>query len=114
MYKYSLFQGFSLEWCKCSDIGLPQPDAVLYLTLSTEAAAKRGGFGGERYEQTAFQKTVAENFEKLAEKDWKIINADKSVEDLHKELETVCLNEIENVGSKPLKTLWTDTKITSE
>lgn len=106
-------QGFSLEWCKCSDIGLPHPDAVLYLTLSTEAAAKRGGFGGERYEQTAFQKTVAENFERLTEKDyWKVIDADKSVENLHKELEDICLHEIETAGSKPLKSLWTDTKIT--
>ena len=67
----------------------------------------------ERYEQTAFQKIVAENFEKLTEKDWKVIDADKSVEDLHKELEDICLHEIENAGSKLLKALWTDTKITS-
>lgn len=105
-------QGFDLEWCKCSDIGLPRPDAVLYLTLSSEAAAKRGGFGVERYEQTDFQKTVAENFERLKDDDWKVIDADKSVEELHGELKSICLDEIENVGSKVLRTLWTDTKIT--
>lgn len=33
------------------DRGLPAPDAVIYLHLSPEAAAQRGGYGGERYEK---------------------------------------------------------------
>ena len=37
-----------LEWCKKSDVGLPAPDAVFYLTLAPEVAARRAGFGGER------------------------------------------------------------------
>ena len=65
-------QGLDLAWCKEPEIGLPLPDAVLYLTLSPEEAAKRGAFGGERYERTDFQKRVAHNFELLKEKDWKV------------------------------------------
>lgn len=40
------------------DRGLPSPDAVLFLDLSPEAAAKRGGFGNERYEKAAMQQEV--------------------------------------------------------
>jgi dTMP kinase len=67
-----LLQGFKIDWCKQPDIGLPRPDAVLYLTLSSEVAAKRGGFGIERYEQTDFQKKVASNFELLKDESWQV------------------------------------------
>ena len=61
-----------MEWCKQADVGLPRPDKVLHLTLSSEAAAKRGGFGEERYEQTDMQKRVAANFDKLKESYWQV------------------------------------------
>ena len=54
-----------LDWCIKPEVGLPRPDAVLYLNLSAEEAAKRAEFGGERYEQTDFQKTVAINYDEL-------------------------------------------------
>ena len=38
-----------MEWCKMPEVGLPEPDAVIYLTLSAEEAAKRGAYGGERF-----------------------------------------------------------------
>ena len=33
----------SIEWCKSPDVGLPAPDAVIFLTLSQEESEKRGG-----------------------------------------------------------------------
>ena len=33
------------------DRGLPAPDATIYLRMTPEAAAKRGGYGSERYEK---------------------------------------------------------------
>ena len=60
-----------LEWCRQPEIGLPKPDAVLYLTLSAEEAAKRTEFGGERYEQADFQRKVGDNYRLLKENDWK-------------------------------------------
>lgn len=45
---YSAAKGLSLDWCKGPERNLFKPDLVLYLTLSTEAMAKRGGFGDER------------------------------------------------------------------
>ena len=66
-------QGFTLDWCKQADVGLPRPDIVLFLTLTPEEAAKRGGFGEERYEQTDFQKRVAHNYSILSKEDnWKV------------------------------------------
>ncbi len=61
-----------LEWCQEPEVGLPKPDAVLYLSLNPEEAAKRALFGGERYEKTEFQEQVAKNFDILKERDWKV------------------------------------------
>ncbi|KAJ4329582.1 Thymidylate kinase, partial [Ascochyta clinopodiicola] len=36
-----------LSWCRAPDIGLPRPDLCVFLDISAEAAAKRGGFGTE-------------------------------------------------------------------
>ena len=41
----------SLDWCKSPDHGLPEPDLVLFIDLSPEAAAARAGYGEERYEK---------------------------------------------------------------
>lgn len=41
------------------EVGLPAPDAVFFLRLSIEAAAKRGGYGLERYEEEKFQQEVS-------------------------------------------------------
>lgn len=100
--------GFSIDWCKQPDIGLPRPDIVLYLTLSAEAAERRGGFGEERYEKTDFQKKVAHNFTKLQDDYWKVIDANKTKEALHEELVTECETVIEQCGNKPILKLWTD------
>ncbi|XP_033760331.1 thymidylate kinase-like [Pecten maximus] len=98
--------GFDIEWCKQPDIGLPRPDLVCFLTLDTEAAAKRGTFGGERYERTDFQKKVLSNFEKLKDSTWKEINADKSIEDLHNEVLDLVTRTMVSVGEKPVGKLW--------
>lgn len=55
----------SLEWCWNPEIGLPQPDLVLFLDISTEDAAKRGGYGDERYEKVEMQTRVRELFKSL-------------------------------------------------
>ncbi|XP_046336904.1 thymidylate kinase-like [Haliotis rufescens] len=101
-------KGFTLDWCKQPDIGLPSPDKVLYMTLTSEAAGKRAGFGGERYEQEDFQKRVAENFEKLQDETWQRIDADKTIEDLHKELYAIVKLTIEEARNKKIDKLWVE------
>ncbi|KAK3589944.1 hypothetical protein CHS0354_034966 [Potamilus streckersoni] len=99
-------QDFDLEWCKMPDVGLPRPDVVVQLKLSTEAAMMRGGFGQERYEKADFQAKVANNYEKLKDSTWEVIDADKSIEDLHTELLTLCKRVIKSTENKPLSALW--------
>ncbi|KAF2025502.1 P-loop containing nucleoside triphosphate hydrolase protein, partial [Setomelanomma holmii] len=38
----------SLEWCRQPDVGLPRPDLCIFLDISAEDAAKRGGYGSEK------------------------------------------------------------------
>lgn len=48
------------------DAGLPLPDLVVYLSISPEKQAERGGFGLERYEKAEVQATVRKVFESTA------------------------------------------------
>ena len=48
-----------MHWCRQPEIGLPKPDAVLYLSAPTQVAAERGTYGCERYENVEMQTRVA-------------------------------------------------------
>lgn len=58
---YSAAKGnpaLGLPWARAPEVGLPRPDAVVFLDLDEEAARKRGGFGEERYETAEMQRRV--------------------------------------------------------
>jgi len=59
---YSAAKGMDPEWCRSSDIGLPQPDLIFFLYLDPEVGAKRAAFGDERYENKDMQTAVREQF----------------------------------------------------
>jgi dTMP kinase len=72
-------------WCRNPDIGLPRPDAVIFLSLSSDAAALRGGYGEERYEKEEMQRRVRDVFNLLHAdsrdaEDWRIIDASEGIE----------------------------------
>lgn len=73
---YSVAKGLDLDWCKAPDRGLPAPDVVAYLDLSVEAAAKRGEYGKERYENEKIQRAVAGVFTRMRAENWRIVDAD--------------------------------------
>ncbi|CAG2161454.1 unnamed protein product [Oppiella nova] len=103
--------GMDFEWCRQSDKGLPKPDSVLYLTASEDSIASRNGFGDERYETKTFQHRVRNNYDKLREDYWETISADKSEDELHKELLDSVLKTIERVktsGDNKIPKLWVD------
>jgi dTMP kinase len=54
--------GLDVAWCRAPDVGLPAPDLVVFLGLSSEAAAQRSAYGEERYERAAFQDQVQATF----------------------------------------------------
>ena len=65
-------QGFTIDWCKQPEIGLPKPDLVVYLHMATADLAARGGFGEERYETDSFQARVLQNYMCLKDSSWRV------------------------------------------
>ena len=57
---------------QAADAGIPRPDLVLYLDISSKAAGQRADFGEERYEKADFQARVAKNYTELRQEDWKV------------------------------------------
>ncbi|KAL9094409.1 MAG: hypothetical protein Q9165_003259 [Trypethelium subeluteriae] len=80
----------SLGWARGPDVGLPRPDVCLFLDISPEKAAERGGFGNERYEQSEMQKRVRELFLRLRyspdENDFVTVDAGQPVDVVEKEV----------------------------
>ncbi|KAL1970781.1 hypothetical protein VTN77DRAFT_2615 [Rasamsonia byssochlamydoides] len=110
---YSAAKGnpnLSLQWAWQPEVGLPRPDLCLFLSISTEEAAKRGGFGVERYETDTMQKRVRELFLSLLELPHNdeicIIDAGRSVSEVAQDiLEPVleCMKNVDAIG--PLRKL---------
>lgn len=110
---YSAAKGnlnLSLQWAWQPEVGLPRPDLCLFLSISTEEAARRGGFGVERYENDAMQKRVRELFLALLELPHNdeicVIDAGKPVGEVAGDiLEPVleCMKNVDAIG--PLRKL---------
>ncbi|KAI6063156.1 Thymidylate kinase isoform X1 [Aix galericulata] len=97
-------ENFCVDWCKQPDIGLPKPDLILFLQLSPEEAAARGDFGSERYENSLFQEKVLKSFYHLMKDktlNWKMIDASKSIEDLHREIKSIAEETMLEADSSP-------------
>lgn len=81
----------TLKWAKAPDIGLPRPDAIIFLDLEPEQAAQRGGYGEEKYETQEMQKNVRRLFGELGrlgedEKEMVVVNAGGCVEEVHEDI----------------------------
>jgi dTMP kinase len=84
----------SIPWCRAPDVGLPAPDLAIFLNLSPEAAAARGGgYGEEKYETRQIQDRARELFGKVIEDEkavgmehWQVVDAGKTVEEVQTEL----------------------------
>lgn len=105
----------TLDWCMSPDVGLPAPDAVIFLDLDQDEAEKRGGYGGERYEKRELQIRVRQRFAELQSLDeksgrvpWHVVDASKSIEEVHQELISIVTNTIDRVqkASSPLKRMF--------
>ncbi|XP_065022079.1 thymidylate kinase isoform X2 [Musa acuminata AAA Group] len=104
---FSAAKGLDVEWCKAPEVGLIAPDLVIYLDISAEKAAERGGYGTERYEQLEFQKKVAEHYRTLYDASWKIVDGGLPVETLEEQIREIALGCILTCQKgKPLSKLW--------
>ncbi|XP_071909910.1 thymidylate kinase-like [Coffea arabica] len=104
---FSSAKELDLLWCKTPEKGLLAPDLVVYLDISPEKAAERGGYGGERYEQLEFQKKVAQSYHKLFDASWKIVDATLPIEEIEEQLRDVALDCLVTCQKgKSLSQLW--------
>lgn len=76
----------SLRWARHPEEGLPRPDICLFLELSPEIAAQRGGWGEERYEKKELQDRVRRLFNEMKAtpdgEDFVTIDAGRSFEEV--------------------------------
>ncbi|KAI8342394.1 thymidylate kinase-like protein [Chlamydoabsidia padenii] len=86
---FSAAKGLDFEWCRQPDVGLLSPDVILFLDLSLDEAEKRGGFGEERYEKRDLQQQVRQEFNKVMDHSWKIIDASKTKDQVHDDMMAV-------------------------
>lgn len=91
--------GLNLSWCQAPETGLPAPDLVFYMRVDPEEAARRGGYGEERYEKAEFQKRVASNFDTL-NNGWVVVDASRSIEEIHQQVKSAA---DELMGSRKLE-----------
>ena len=91
-----------LAWCRAPEVGLPRPDLCLFLDISSEAAATRGGYGNERYEKEEMQHRVRGLYAQLREhkdegEDMTVVDASKSLDEVEQEIRTAVEATFRNV-----------------
>lgn len=91
----------SLEWAWQPEIGLPRPDLCLFLRISPEEAAKRGGFGAERYENQPMQIRVRGLFQDLFDRqrseDIHIIDAGRAFDEVYQDILKIATDSVARV-----------------
>lgn len=97
-----------LAWCRHPEEGLPRPDLCLFLDISAEDAASRGGWGEERYEKKELQDRVRQLFADIRAtddgSDFITINAGQSLEDVETAIRhhtEICISNTDD--SSPLR-----------
>ncbi|RPB17128.1 thymidylate kinase [Morchella conica CCBAS932] len=81
---FSAAKGLDYEYCRGPEVGLPRPDVIVFMDLDEGEAAKRGGFGEERYEVPEVQRRVREMFRMMRGDerdagDWGVVDAGAEV-----------------------------------
>jgi dTMP kinase len=103
---YSAAKGnpnLSLRWAWQPEIGLPQADLYLFLRISLEEAAKRGGFGAERYENDRMQTRVRELFSSFLklphDEEVRIVDAGRPLDQVAQDILDPVLECMKNVDA---------------
>ncbi|KAI9721657.1 MAG: Thymidylate kinase [Chrysothrix sp. TS-e1954] len=93
----------SLEWARRADEGLPRPDVCIFLDISSQEGAKRGGFGAEKYENPEMQDRVRRLFSHLRASpdgsDIIAIDGGESLDDVQRRVQAIAKQTMEAVAS---------------
>lgn len=94
---YGYVNGLEIGWLSTLDENMPQSDLTIILDVPTQITKKRGTLMNENRFADAkdFIEKVREAFLTLAEKkEWKVIDATRSKEDIHKDIIRIVENFI--------------------
>lgn len=100
-----------LQWARMPEEGLPRPDIVFFLDILAEDAAKRGGYGEERYEKRDMQDRVRTLFQQMAGsgdgEDLKTVDGGQAEDKVARDIQTLCAIAMESVNDSgtPLRKL---------
>ncbi|KAH7951529.1 hypothetical protein HPB52_010276 [Rhipicephalus sanguineus] len=107
---FTAAKSLDFTWCQQPDMGLPEPDVVLYMCVTPDVLDARDGFGDERYENAEFQAKVRANYDRLAALDsgtgrWVNVDATQSIETVHLNVLKAVLDAMSR-GVGDLGKLW--------
>lgn len=110
---YSAAKGredLSLRWAREPEVGLPQPDLCIFLDISSEAAARRGGYGEEKYENGEMQEKVRRGFGMLMRsldgRDIRAVDASRSEDEVGRDIQALVDQVLQGGGMRrPLRTV---------
>lgn len=105
----------TIKWAREPEVGLPRPDICFFLDIMPEAAAGRGGFGVEKYENSRMQKRVRALFFELLPlpegQDVRVVNANQSIDKVTEQMSGLVEVMLQGEGiTQPLRSIlpWTD------
>jgi dTMP kinase len=83
---------------------------VIFLSLSSQTSALRGGYGQERYEKEEMQRNVHEVFTQLQHDprdvdDWRVIDAGGDIEQVSARLWNILEPILENIDKGTIKAI---------
>ena len=110
---FTAAKGYELQWCWGVERGLPAPDVVIFLSVKSDEAEGRGGWGEERYEKAEVQARVREQFARLRQQEegrgmhWVVVDggSGRSIEDIAAEIRHIADRTIERAAHTRLQTI---------
>ncbi|MFA5406087.1 MAG: dTMP kinase [Candidatus Nanoarchaeia archaeon] len=89
---YQTSMGLDHKWVTCLNKNAPTPDLTIYLDIKPETAMKRISKRNKqtiKYEKLALLKKVRQEYLRMKSKKFIIINAEKPIKDLFKEIRMI-------------------------
>ena len=85
---YGIVNGMKLNWLENLDFGLPKANLVILLDVTQKESFKRKTTKRDQFEKNKqFSQKISLTYRKIAKKKkWKIINASRTKEEVHKEI----------------------------
>ena len=93
---YGLANGLPASWLEHLDAGLPEADLVIVLDVKQKEAFNRKKQKRDKFEKNKkFSEKISNTYRKVAkEKKWKVVDASKSKEQVHKEIMKILSKKI--------------------